>query len=77
MKGKLDDTMCINDLSNLIELINGSTYPLSILRRRLDLLNEKEKKRVNNLIKKIVESVNEIDEIICDRSEKENDPWKL
>lgn len=77
MKQELYDIMSIDDLSIIIELINASTYTESILQRRLDLLNEKETKRVENLMKKIVQSVNEIDEIISNRAEIENDPWKL
>jgi hypothetical protein len=77
MEKELDDIISIDELSIFIELITSSTYPKSILRRRLDLLNKKETERVNNLIKNIAQSVNKIDEIISDRAEKENDPWKL
>lgn len=65
------------DLSNLIDLITGHTYPLSILKRRIKLLNETEKSSVLHLIKNVELSVNKIDEIISNRASIENDPWKL
>lgn len=77
MKQESNDIMSIDDLSIIIELINANTYPESTLQRRLDLLNEKETECVEKLMKKIVQSVNKIDDIISDRAEKENDPWKL
>lgn len=65
----------IMTLVDLFELITGSTYPPKTLKRRLDLLSIGELKRVIKLWKKAEDSFMKMEEIIINRSDKENDPW--
>lgn len=62
----------------------ASTYPRSILKRRLGFLNVADNKKVRAAMKYIGELedqidtivIEQIDEVIAEEAEKRNDPWK-
>jgi len=62
-------------LRKLMEFV-AITYPRHILFRRVNLLTDKERERCNKLWARIFRDIEKIDEIIAERAEKANDPWK-
>lgn len=74
------------EIDELRELLwnAASTYPRSILKRRLNFLTQKDRKAVKSAVMKIndledqIEEIvlYQIDEIIGNEAEKRNDPWK-
>lgn len=66
-----------NLFSELIELILGATYPPNILARRVNLLTKAEKLKCDKNWRKIEKLTEEINDIISNRAEICNDPWKI
>lgn len=62
-------------LSSLIKDATVSTYPKDTLVRRLNLLNPKEVQKLGKKLYVAIHAMEDIDEIISDRADKENDEW--
>jgi hypothetical protein len=86
MKKKYEENSCLinedelpaaNHLSKFLESTTGSTYPINILARRVNLLTKAERKRCDLNWRKAVKLFEKIDEIISHRADLENDPWKI
>jgi hypothetical protein len=58
-----------------LEETTSVTYPVKTLKRRLGLLTSAEKARVSELLNKICDCAEKIDEIISNRAERANDKW--
>lgn len=71
-----DDQINVTVLKRIIEEFEGSTYPEKILKRRLGLLNNKEKTRVLKIWQNVHKEIEEIDNIISLAAEKADDPWR-
>lgn len=61
---------------NILADALGITYPPSILKRRIELLDEKDKIKIAKLHKQLYSILEKIDNVIVDRAEKLNDPWQ-
>lgn len=66
----------VSILCDLMEYAIGSTYPRHILERRINLLTPLEYKRFTDHWIKIADRVQRMDDILVNRSEILNDPWK-
>jgi len=66
-----------NTLSKIIEAVNCSTYPPNILARRVNFLTKEERLKCNKEWNRIYKSIEKIDNIISNRAQIKNDPWKI
>ena len=74
------------EIDNLRELLwnAASTYPRHILKRRLNFLNQKDRKTVRDALIRVhaledqIETIvlDEIDDVIAEEAERREDPWK-
>lgn len=67
----------LSEIALLLEIATGSTYPHSILHRRLRLLNAEERKDVRGALNEALSLIADADDIISNRAEAENDPWEV
>jgi len=66
----------IGDLDFILRNIAAATYPGHILKRRLGFLSQAEKRNIARLYGMINDAAEKIDEIISEKAEKLQDPWK-
>ncbi len=75
MKTKLTHLFQEEVLMDLLREGTAAIYPQSTLDRRIGLLTKKEKEKVHRLYELVLNKLEELDDIIATRAEKENDPW--